>query len=511
MAHRVNLDAMIVREDFGIQDDQEFDLDLFTNFPISNLSLDSPILKLLRKPDFQRETHQWTPVQIATFIASFLDNEVIPSLILWNSPSFIFVIDGGHRLSALRAWMEDDYGDGQISNAFYERHISDNQKQIAGKTRKIIEKQIGRFSTLKGLVDSKGATAQERRAKRLFTRGLQVQWVQGTASVAESSFYKINSQGTPLDEIEELLIRNRKKPIAIGARAILRSGTGNKYWSEFDDSHQMKIKELSRTLYELLFEPEMDIPVKTLELPFGGIVSPLDALSVLVELLTITSAQYKTENGKTKSKNISDYDDDDSGKDTIDVLNRCINVLNRVTGNYAGSLGLHPAVYFYNERGKHSRIMFLAIVTLVTNKLKNNDDLFFRKFSTARKKLEEFLIVHKSLISTSLQNMSNGQRVQNMINLFEFLIMKFSSEQNVTIEEAMSSMGLQGRILDLASDSKPVKFSDDVKSMAFIEEALVKTLTCAVCGGILDPKKSSLTITKFVLEKEEPAQKKTYN
>jgi hypothetical protein len=28
---------------------------------------------------------------------------------------YIFVIDGGHRLSALRAWMEDDYGDGTIS------------------------------------------------------------------------------------------------------------------------------------------------------------------------------------------------------------------------------------------------------------------------------------------------------------------------------------------------------------------------------------------------------------
>lgn len=26
------------------------------------------------------------------------------------------MIDGGHRLSALRAWVEDDYGDGHISH-----------------------------------------------------------------------------------------------------------------------------------------------------------------------------------------------------------------------------------------------------------------------------------------------------------------------------------------------------------------------------------------------------------
>ena len=57
----------------------------------------------------------WTPEQVVTFVASFLDSEVIPSLILWKSPMYIFVIDGGHRLSALRAWMGDDYGDNAIS------------------------------------------------------------------------------------------------------------------------------------------------------------------------------------------------------------------------------------------------------------------------------------------------------------------------------------------------------------------------------------------------------------
>lgn len=111
MPAHVTLDAMISREDFAWEG-EEFVLDLFPGLPIANLGSNSPILKLLRKPDFQRETNHWSPEQIATFIASFLDNEVIPSLILWKSPSFIFVIDGGHRLSALRAWMENDYGDG---------------------------------------------------------------------------------------------------------------------------------------------------------------------------------------------------------------------------------------------------------------------------------------------------------------------------------------------------------------------------------------------------------------
>lgn len=194
MPARVTLDAMIPREDFALEG-EEFVLDLFPGLPIANLSNDFPILKLLRKPDFQRETNHWSPEQIATFVASFLDNEVIPSLILWKSPSFVFVIDGGHRLSALRAWMEDDYGDRTISQRFYNGEISDVQKRVAKRARALIEAKVGRFTTLQGFVGSKlGTDEQRRRANMLFTRAISVQWIQGSAALAETSFFKINSQ-----------------------------------------------------------------------------------------------------------------------------------------------------------------------------------------------------------------------------------------------------------------------------------------------------------------------------
>ena len=188
MVQRVHLDAMIPREDFAVEDKGEFVVDLFSSLRVADLAAESPILKLLRKPDFQRETNHWTPDQVATFVASFLDNEVIPSLILWKSPNFIFAIDGGHRLSALRAWMEDDYGDLTISGAFYGGAISRDQKRIAARTRKIIENKIGRFSTLRGLVASTGSSLEEKRAKLLFTRVITVQWVQGTAEALNRLF-----------------------------------------------------------------------------------------------------------------------------------------------------------------------------------------------------------------------------------------------------------------------------------------------------------------------------------
>ncbi|MGD1098404.1 MAG: DUF262 domain-containing protein [Bryobacteraceae bacterium] len=241
MAKRVDLDAMIPREDFAIVE-QPHALDLMKDFPISHLVKDSPIRKLLRKPDFQRETNHWSPDQIATFIASFVDGEVIPSLILWKAPRYIFVIDGGHRLSALRAWIEDDYGDKVISQEFYKPDIPTVQKEMAAKTRKLVEQRVGRYSTLIDLVDSQVAQDQtRRRAQTLVMRALTLQWITGDAKIAETSFFKINSQGTPLDDTEKLLITNRLKPIAISARAILRAGTGHKYWSGFAEEYVSKI------------------------------------------------------------------------------------------------------------------------------------------------------------------------------------------------------------------------------------------------------------------------------
>jgi hypothetical protein len=163
MPQRVVLDAMIPRADFGIADDSSnLQGELIRDFPMSYLDAKSPVLKLLRKPDFQRETNHWSPEQLVTLVESFLDGEVIPSLILWKSPMYIFVIDGGHRLSALRAWMEDDYGDGAISMQFYGPDISQEQKKIAKRTRTLIESRVGRYSKLLAQVDATPVVARSK-------------------------------------------------------------------------------------------------------------------------------------------------------------------------------------------------------------------------------------------------------------------------------------------------------------------------------------------------------------
>ncbi|QDE47737.1 hypothetical protein EIN43_25535 [Enterobacter hormaechei] len=67
-----------------------------------------------------------------------------------------------------------------------------------------------------------------------------------------------------------MLLKNRKKSIPIATRAIIRAGKGHRYWSAFDQGIAQQLEEKSAKLHRLLFEPEVDRPIKTLDLPLGG-------------------------------------------------------------------------------------------------------------------------------------------------------------------------------------------------------------------------------------------------
>ncbi|MEO6837956.1 MAG: DUF262 domain-containing protein, partial [Ginsengibacter sp.] len=107
---QVNLDALIKREDLYIAKDDNTDLQEKPEY--KELRIDSDLnptkswfFKTLKKADFQRETSEWKPERIVGLIKSFIDGDIIPSIILWNWKGSNFIIDGGHRLSAIVAWI----------------------------------------------------------------------------------------------------------------------------------------------------------------------------------------------------------------------------------------------------------------------------------------------------------------------------------------------------------------------------------------------------------------------
>lgn len=481
----VNLDALIKREDFGITQEEEH-FDSFEKLSLSDLSKGALIGPNLRKPDFQRETNHWTPGQVVSLLESFVSGDLIPAVILWKSPTYIFVIDGGHRLSAIKAWIEDDYGDGPLSYEYFGRAISPEQRRVAEKTRKLVDKHIGSYKRLQQQNEQHELDGTERkRVSRIISRGIQVQWVKGDADKAEHSFFKINTQGTPLDPIEELLLKNRKKPIPISARAVIRAGTGHKYWSYFDEENKFKIVDYSKKFHKILFEPELKRPIKTLDLPLGGSKGIRDAIQILIDLMVIAN---RNQQGEPNS--VSDQDDDITGELTIVSLKKSLRLINRISGNDGGSLGLHPAVYFYGPTGRHSRSMFLGMASLIGTKLINNDQTFFQKFTNSREILEKILVERKDLIATILQKHISSKRNMIYAKLIDKLVQLISENRQISDSLIVEITELDGKIVVGDFVNKDARFDDETKSKSFLTRALESAIRCPICNGYLDPDKS---------------------
>tara|TARA_B110001454_G_C12702454_1_gene427176 strand:+ start:209 stop:1765 length:1557 start_codon:yes stop_codon:yes gene_type:complete len=480
----VNLDAMIYRADFASNDQKPAQSsERFEKIGLKDLVGDGAWApKLLRKPDFQRETTQWKPSQVAMLIESFLDGELIPAVILWQSATSIFVIDGGHRLSALIAWALDDYGDGVRSGGFFKNEISQETKRLANRTRNEVEKRVGSYKRLQQLISASDENSvPDARMVTFATRGLQVQWIIGDADKAESSFFKINTQGSALDPIEEKILRNRSKPSAIAARSIARAATGHKYWSKFTPEIQEKISEKSASIHKSLFSPEVQSPVKTIDLPLGGTASITQTLDLLINLTEIVDPTYK---------DLLKIPDDKNGENTLDLLESLDRVVTRLVGNKSKSLGLHPFVYFYTSRGRHYPPLMLAIFAIVANQLKNNNKQWFKDFTFSRKLFEEILLENKGIITLLISALGSKSRVDGAIKVLELILIRAKSgNTSISPNDFAEVTGLQSRLYTI--QSKPgAHFDDDAKSSAFLKQAFAQALKCPICGGFLDPSKS---------------------
>ncbi|GGH16795.1 GmrSD restriction endonuclease domain-containing protein [Pedobacter zeae] len=482
-----NLDALIPREDFEIKDGNQPATQNLPAVQVRDLEAGSFLYQTLRKPDFQRETSEWTPEKICDLIQSFLDGDLIPAVIFWNSGGYNFVIDGAHRLSAIIAWVTDDYGDGVISQSFFEYSISAEQANVADKTRKLIKRKFGTYSDHKFAISNQDKVPQQmlERAKKLATLTIQLQWVRGDSSKAESSFFKINEQASPINDTEKQLLKSRKKPNSISSRAIIRSGTGHKYWSKFENEIQLEIENLAKGINDLLFTPKLETPIKTLDVPLAGKGYSTQTLSLILDMINITN----------DVKNDDELKDDTNGEETINFLKKTKKKLNRITGTHASSLGLHPAVYFYSTTGRYQVTAFYTILNLI-QELESKPNAL-NDFIKVRSKFEDFLLSYKSIINQTNTKFGSGLKsYKRLTNLFLHIINELQKEKNEQeILHGLSQMKhfeyLNPEKIDYEEYIRK-DFSTESKSAVFIISALKNPVKCSICKSLIH--KNSITI-----------------
>jgi len=496
MSRKVNLDAFIPREDFEVTESKLIGTKI-DRLSLRDLAEDSFFYNLLRKPDFQRETNEWEPDKVKQFIQSFLDGELIPAIILWQSASgYIFIIDGSHRISALTAWLDDDFGDGKKSRLFYDGIIPDDQISVAESARKLIRTNLGSYEEYKLALSSPEKVRKDivEKAKFLGTRSIQLQWVEGDAEKAENSFFKINQQAAPIDDTELKLLKARKYPNGIAARAIIRSGRGHKYWSMFPNEKRIEIELIAKEINAVLFNPPLKTPVKTLDVPLAGKINSSYSLPLILEFINLVN---NVDQKKTKIDLVGD--------ETITFLKNCRKIAQLLNSNHCSSLGLHPVVYFYSADGRFKIASFYAI-TLLIKELDERKKL--KDFIDVRGEFEKILLENDNYIQQILRHYRSAKNAYPHIKNYFLRIIEFLLKENDSskaIEKIFKEKDFDFLTVPIKeyAQTDSSDFSSSTKSAVFISNALTGTLKCKICNGYLH----SASISVDHIERKEDGGK----
>lgn len=495
----VNLDALIPREDFSVKADAAARSGKDPTISISHLAGGFGVFSSsLRKPDFQRETADWTPQKIVDLVRAFVDGELIPAIILWKGGGYNFVIDGAHRLSAVLSWIYDDYGDRSRSLSYFGEVIPPEQIRVARKTRTLIEKEIGHFSQYEvGIIDrSKVDSVIQRRLDNLSSHPMVAQWVETQdPKVAEDSFFKINEAATAIDNVEKRIIKTRQSAIAVASRSIARSGRGHKYWDRFANQEiEKQIESLSEEIFSSLFNPPMDEgPVQTGDLPIAG--KGYHVLPFVYDLVNRSNGKEAAESSaKVTEKSIKELPVDSDGTATIDHLRNVKRSLSYIVGKQPRSHGLHPLVYFWNRSGDFTSSAFFATLDFVEEIRRENKE---RSFVDVRRKMEDYIISNKEHVMRIPHKLGSGNRsIPWIAKYYKFVFdAVLAGKSNVEIDQLLESDKSFGFLVD--GYSGQLRFTENVggkafsmstKSAAFIMPFLRNGLRCEICGGLLHKK-----------------------
>lgn len=377
--------------------------------------------------------------------------------------------------------MNDDYGDGKSSQAFYEGSLPTEQREVAELTRTIVNRDVGSYADHRKALENKGDLPKKivDQARNLGSLAIQLQWVEGDISKAESSFFKINQQAAPIDKTELKLLKDRRKPASIAARAIIRSGYGHKYWSSFSTTKQNQIRKLATEVFNALFTPLLKNPIKTLDLPMAGNINAAQTLPLIVDMISIV---MQADGAASLSLN----EDDKSGEATINVLKRVRKLVLVMNGNDPSSLGLHPAIYFYSQDGRFKNSSFLAMVKFVVDlvRLQKLND-----FVHGRKRFESFILEYDYLAQQINRKLRTADRSFPHIAKFFQTVLEgiLANLTDAKIADAIKKdpefSYLTTTRLKVSSGKAGEKFDSDTKSEVFIRAALSAVPRCAICGG----------------------------
>ena len=498
MAEVVNLDALIQREDFIAPSDDSTGAGEGgkSSCSTTDLTRGESFYETLRKPDFQRETAAWTPSAVCDFIEAFVNLDLIPAVICWQSPARLtFIIDGAHRLSAIIAWILDDYGAGARSVQFYGK-VPSEQEATHEKTRKLVNKRVRSYQEWRHETGNPGSIPEiGQRVRALAHAKIPLLWVPGTdATKAEKAFFTINQSAVEIDATELKILNARSKPNAVAARTIVRNATGTKYWQSFSPDGQKAVVETGRAVYAALYRPPLEKPPRSEELPVAGHGYGYQTLPLIFDLVNIANRLPVEDATQNKKKYLTPQGHAVPEEEpTIRVIKETARLVRRITGTNAASLGLHPGVYFYSPNIRHQPTAVLAVAYFLMH-LESVDG--FIEFTQHRAAFEDFLLNHKMYINQL--TVRHGSMAKGYDHIFDYYLFVYEQICKGSTEGQVESALAKSDKYQTLVKERPVlsrkakAFSQDAKNVKLLSDVLDRSFICNLCKARIDKKAMQL-------------------
>lgn len=130
----------------------------------------------------------------------------------------------------------------------------------------------------------------------------------------------------------------------------MRAGKGHKYWHNFSQEIQESIETLASSINRLLFDPIIQRPIKTLDLPICDRNNNI--LTLVYEFVSFVNNDTKEE-------------DDLTGEATIRSLKRTERMVQLFSSVAPCSYGLHPLLYCYSNKGNFRPASFYGAIEFI--------------------------------------------------------------------------------------------------------------------------------------------------
>ena len=128
-------------------------------------------------------------------------------------------------MSAIIAWIQDDYGAGRRSIEFYGK-IPEQQERMHQKTRELVSKRVRSYVEWRAETGNPGSIPElTSKVRGLAHAKVPLLWVPGNdATKAEKAFFTINQSAVEIDATELKILNARSKPNAVAAELGVAAG-----------------------------------------------------------------------------------------------------------------------------------------------------------------------------------------------------------------------------------------------------------------------------------------------